>query len=85
MAIFISLTPIDFCPEKHVGRKGGNKVWVRNTLILTSGGSLIHWLTVEWHKKPQTFTSFVGVSFKTERAQRKRMSPASVIISDTGY
>lgn len=31
------------------------------------------------------FTSFVGMSFKTERAQRKRMSPASVIISDTGY
>ena len=61
------------------------KVWVRNTLILTSGGSLIHWLTVEWHKNPQTFTSFVGVSFKTERAQRKRLSTASVIISDTGY
>lgn len=49
-----------------------------------SGGSLTHWLTVEWHKKTLTFTSFVGMSFKTERAQRKRMSPASVIISDPG-
>lgn len=52
--------------------RGEIKMWVRNTLILTSGSSLIHWLTVEWHKKPQTFTSFVGVSFKNRESTKEK-------------
>ena len=52
MVTFISITyQFDFYPGKHVGRKREIKAWVRKTLILTSVGGLIHWLTVEWHKK----------------------------------